>query len=197
MVLQKKGISYEVKPILETNKPELLTGKQLPVIVHNKKVVAGPIRIAEYIEKAYPQISLTRQGAYSYQEILEKTHKFFPALTAFVKNQDESKDALLQEKFEKQLDMLDEILRTTPGQYLGGLELTLADLYLLPQLFHATVALDHFKDFEVLHMEGNFRRPALESYISRMLDMNEFNKRGVYVSVDKIIHGWKQVRAAA
>lgn len=167
------------------------------MIVHNKKVVAGPIRIAEYIEKAYPQISLTRQGAYSYQEILEKTHKFFPALTAFVKNQDESKDALLQEKFEKQLDMLDEILRTTPGQYLGGLELTLADLYLLPQLFHATVALDHFKDFEVLHMEGNFRRPALESYISRMLDMNEFNKRGVYVSVDKIIHGWKQVRAAA
>lgn len=196
-MLQKKGISYEVKPTLETNKPEELGGKRLPVIVHNKKVVAGPIRIAEYIEKTFPQISLTRQGAYSYQEILEKTHKFFPALTAFLKNKDEAKDALLQEKFEKQLDMLDEILRTTPGQYLGGLELTLADLYLLPQLFHATVALDHFKDFEVLHMEGNFRRPALESYISRMLDMSEFNKRGVYVSVDKIIHGWKQVRAEA
>lgn len=196
-MLQKKGISYEVKPTLETNKPEALDGKQLPAIVHNKRVVSGPIRIAEYIEKTFPQISLTRQGAYSYQEILEKTHKFFPALTAFVKNKDEAKDALLQEKFEKQLDMLDEILRTTPGQYLGGLELTLADLYLLPQLFHATVALDHFKDFEVLHMEGNFRRPALESYISRMLDMSEFNKRGVYVSVDKIIHGWKQVRAEA
>lgn len=196
-MLQKKGISYEVKPTLETNKPAALDGKQLPAIVHNKRVVTGPIRIAEYIEKTFPQISLTRQGAYSYQEILEKTHKFFPALTALVKNKDEAKDALLQEKFEKQLDMLDEILRTTPGQYLGGLELTLADLYLLPQLFHATVALDHFKDFEVLHMEGNFRRPALESYISRMLDMSEFNKRGVYVSVDKIIHGWKQVRAEA
>lgn len=196
-MLQKKGVSYEVKPTLETNKPELLGGKQLPVIVHNKKVVAGPIRIAEYIEKTYPQISLTRQGAYSYQEILEKTQKFFPALTAFLKNKDESKDKALQEKFEKQLDILDEILRTTPGQYLGGLELTLADLYLLPQLFHATVALDHFKDYEVLHMEGNFQRPALESYISRMLDMSEFNKRGVYVSVDKIIHGWKTVRAQA
>jgi len=40
---------------------------------------------------------------------------------------------------------MDELLRTTPGYYSCGLEVTLADLYLAPQLFHASVALEHFK----------------------------------------------------
>jgi len=92
------------------------------------------LAIAEYLERTYPHSSLTRQGAYSYQEVLEKTVGFFPALSTLIKNKDESKDATLLADVEAQLDILDEIIRSTPGQYVCGIEITLADLYLVPQV---------------------------------------------------------------
>lgn len=155
------------------------------------------LAIAEFIEKTYPQSSLTRQGAYSYQEVLEKTSAFFPTLSAFIKNKDENMDAALAADTEKQLDLIDEILRSTPGQYLCGLEMTLADLYLLPQLFHAMVTLDHFKGIEFYHIEGDPTRPALESYVSRMFDLEEFNSKKSYYNVDQVIYGWKVARGEA
>ena len=155
------------------------------------------LAIAEFIEKTYPQNSLTRQGAYSYQEVLEQTASFFPTLSTFIKNKDESKDAALAADTEKQLDLIDEILRSTPGQYICGLEMTLADLYLLPQLFHAMVTLDHFKGIEFYHIEGDPTRPALESYVARMFDLEEFNSKKSYYNVDQVIYGWKVARGEA
>lgn len=196
----KKGISYDIKPTSPNNKPDWLVEKhkgKLPAIVHKGKVVTDSLGIAEYLEKAFPLNSLTRQGAYSYQEVLEKTSGFFPAVTAFIKNKDEAKDAELLADVEKNLDILDELLRSTPGQFLCGLELTLADLYLLPQLFHAVVAMDHFKEYEFYHIEGDFVRPALESYVSRMFDMEEFNNKKAYYNVDQVVYGWKVARGEA
>jgi glutathione S-transferase len=77
--------------------------------------------------------------------VLEKTAGFFPALSAFLKNKDASLDETMGSVVEAQLDILDEVIRSSPGQYVCGIEMTLADLYLAPQLFHATVAMDHFK----------------------------------------------------
>lgn len=190
----KKGLKYNVKPTLSSNKPAWLTEKfdgKLPALVHTDTTIVESLAIAEYIEKTYPYSSLTRQGAYSYQEVLEKTAGFFPALTACIRNKDPSKDAELLSAIEAQLDLLDEILRSTPGQFICGIELTLADLYLLPQLFHAMVALDHFKDVEILHVDGEPKRPAFENYFSKMLEMEEFNSKRVYVNVDQVINGWK------
>lgn len=190
----KKGLKYNVKPTLSSNKPAWLTEKfdgKLPALVHTDTTIVESLAIAEYIEKTYPYSSLTRQGAYSYQEVLEKTAGFFPALTACIRNKDPSKDAELISAIEAQLDLLDEILRSTPGQFICGIELTLADLYLLPQLFHAMVALDHFKDVEILHVDGEPKRPAFENYFSKMLEMEEFNSKRVYVNVDQVINGWK------
>ena len=109
--------------------------------------ITDSLAIAEFLEKTYPHTTLTRQGVYSYQEVIEKTSGFFPAFAAWVKNKDAASDASLRSAFEDQLEILDEILRTSPGYYATGLEVTLADYYLTPQLFHATVALEHFKDY--------------------------------------------------
>jgi glutathione S-transferase len=197
LVLLKKGLKYNVKPTLPSAKPSWLLEKhdgKMPALVHKDFSLTDSLAIAEYIEKTFPHSSLTRQGAYSYQEVLEKTSGFFPALSAVIKNKDESKDVDLLAAVEAQLDLLDEILRSTPGQYICGIELTLADLYLIPQLFHAVVTLDHFKDVEFYHMEGDPTRPALESYVSRMLDLEEFNNKKVYYNVDQIVYGWKVAR---
>jgi len=137
LVLLKKGIPYKVIPTLADSKPDWLKEKhegKLPCLVDKGQTVVDSLAIAEYIERTYPHSSLTRQGAYSYQEVLEKTAGFFPALSAFIKNKDTSKDAALQAAVEAQLDVLDEIIRSTPGQYICGIELNLADLYLTPQV---------------------------------------------------------------
>lgn len=197
LVLLKKGVKYVVRPTLAEHKPEWLVEKhkgQMPAIMHHGNTLTDSLAIAEYLEKAYPHSPLTRQGAYSYQEVIEKTSGFFPAVTAFIKNKDETKDDVLRAEVERQLDHMDELLRSTPGQYLAGIEMTLADLYLVPQLFHAVVALDHFKDFEFYNMEADPTRPALEFYCERMFSSEEFNNKRVYVNVDSIVHGWKVAR---
>ena len=166
----------------------------MPALLHKGVSLTDSLVIAEYLEKSFPHNTLTRQGAYSYQEVLEKTSGFFPALSAFIKNKDVSKDADLGAAVEAQLDIIDEIIRSTPGQYICGIEKTLADLYLTPQLFHATVALNHFKDIEVLHIEGDPVRPALEYFMNRMFDSEEFNNQKAYYSVDQVVYGWKVAR---
>jgi len=197
MVMMKKGLKYSVIPTLSTDKPAWLLEKhegKMPAIVHKGVSMTDSLSIAEYIEKTFPHSSLTRQGAYSYQEVIEKTSGFFPALSAYIKNKDGSKDEELHKSVESQLDIIDELLRSTPGQYICGIELTLADLYLLPLLFHAMVTMDHFKGVEFYHVEGDFTRPALESYFARLLDMEEFNDKKAYYNVDQVVYGWKIAR---
>jgi len=197
LVLLKKGLNYAVKPTMPSNKPAWITeshGGKLPLLVHKDTVITESLKIAEHIEKAYPYSSLTRQGAYSYQEVLEKTNNLFPALKALILNKDAAKDADLLAALNAELDIIDGIVRSTPGQYIAGIELTLADLYLLPLLFHAFVAVDHFKGIEIYHIDGEPVRPAFENYFGRLLDLEEFNNKKAYVNADSIINGWKIAR---
>lgn len=197
MVLLKKGVRYNIRPTTSSNKPDWLVnnyGGKMPCLVHNGATVTDSLAIAEYLEKQFPHNTLTRQGAYSYQEVLEKTSGFFPALSNALKNKDESKDSELLAQVEAQLDILDDLIRSTPGQYICGIEMTFADLYLLPQLFHAMVALEHFKGLEFYHYDADATRPALENYIGRMLKLEEFNDKRVYYNVDSVVYGWKVAR---
>ena len=194
----KKGIKYNVIPTTQASKPEWLLekhGGKMPCIVHNGVSMTDSLAIAEYIEKNFPHSSLTRQGVYSYQEVLEKTASFFPTLSALIKNKDPSKDAELLNEINAQLDILDEIVRTTPGKYICGVEITLADLYLAPQLFHAMVAIEHFKGVEIFRIDDSEpTRPALDNYVARLFDLEEFNDKKAYYNVDQVIYGWKVAR---
>ena len=197
MVIQKKGLRYNIHPTLGDKKPDFITSThdgKMPCLVHKGESMTDSLAIAEFLEREYPHNSLTRQGAYSYQEVLEKASGFFPALSACIKNKEDSKDESLIAAVESELDKLDEIIRSTPGQYACGLEMTLADLYLLPQLFHAMVTLAHFKDIEFYHVGTEPTRPALENYLARMLDIEEFNDRKAYYNVDQVIYGWTKAR---
>lgn len=197
LVLLKKGVRYDIKPTLSSNKPAWIVEKHnghLPLLLHKDVAMTESLAIAEYIEKTFPHTSLTRQGAFSYQEVIEKTANFFPRVKAYIMNKDDSKDAELLAAVDVELDILDEVIRSTPGQYACGIELTLADLYLLPQMFNAMVAMDHFKGVEFYHISGEPSRPALEHYFGRMLAMEEFNNKKCYVNVDQVINGWKIAR---
>jgi glutathione dehydrogenase/transferase len=197
LVLLKKGVRYSIHPTGSDSKPDWLSSKhdgKMPCLNHKGSSMTDSLAIAEFLEKEYPHNSLTRQGAFSYQEVLERTSGFFPALSAYIKNKDASKEESLGAAVEAQLDNLDEIIRSSPGQYICGLEMTLADLYLLPQLFHAMVTLEHFKDTEFYHIGTEPTRPALENYLGRMLDIEEFNNKKAYYNVDEVVFGWRKAR---
>jgi hypothetical protein len=59
------------------------------------------------------------------------------------------------------------------------------------------VAMEHFKGFEFYHINCDPTRPALENYVARMFDMEEFNNKKAYYSVDQVIYGWKVARGEA
>ena len=56
------------------------------------------------------------------------------------------------------------------------------------------VALEHFKDVEFYHVGTDATRPALENYLGRLLDIEEFNDSRAYYNVDQVIYGWKVAR---
>jgi glutathione S-transferase len=200
MVLLKKGVTYVIKPVSPVKLPSWIEKDhrgELPVLVHEGRAMTGPMAIAEYIDQKYPQKSLTRQGVCSYQEALEKTRNFFPTVTSYVLNKDGLKDAPLKDAVIRELNAIEKLLITTPGRFLCGVEMTLADLFLLPQLFHAMVAMEHFKDFESIVVDGDSPRPVLDNYVDKMLDLKEFNHKKAYCGVDKVIFGWKVARGEA
>ena len=43
-------------------------------------------------------------------------------------------------------------------------------------------------------MEGDATRLALENYVARMFDSEEFNDKRAYYNVDQVISGWKTQR---
>ncbi len=200
MVLLKKGVNYVVRPISPATIPSWITEKHdgvLPLIIHEGTAMTGPMKIAEFIDQRYPQNSLTRHGVCSYQEVLEKTKNFFPSVESYILNKDILLDAMYHDAVVKELDIIEDQLVTTPGRYLCGVEMTLADLYLLPQLFHAMIALEKFKKFEAIVVDSDSPRPVLDSYVEKMLDLKEFNNKKAYCGVDKVIFGWKVARGEA
>ena len=57
--------------------------------------------------------------------------------------------------------------------------------------------MDHFKGLEFYRVGADPIRPALENYLSRMTEMEEFNNKQAYVNADSIIYGWKVARGDA
>merc|ERR1719230_2422962 len=56
--------------------------------------------------------------------------------------------------------------------------------------------LEHFKDTEFYHIGTEPTRPALENYLGRMLDIEEFNNKKAYYNVDEVVFGWRKARGA-
>lgn len=194
MIMVRKGIAYK-RSLVTRNSEEWNeyheAEYQLPVLIHANNTISDPMEIAEYLEETFPEVCLTRPGIFMYDDILETIQDFFPTLTTYITNKDPNLETEYAKLFQEQLDLLEDILRSSPGKYLCGIELTLADLYILPQLFHAIATNIHFKKLEIYTCAINPERPALEKYIKHMLKLKEFKAHNVFTSIDKIVHTWK------
>jgi glutathione S-transferase len=211
MVLVKKGVFYVKENVNISSMPEWLRedhGAQLPCLRNQNTILTEPLQIAEHVERCYPHKSLAKMGTFSYQEVLDRTSTFFPTVRACVaafedqniKTRDdisphnkEILNVILQE-----LEKVDALVRSTPGRYLGGVDMTLADLRMTPYLFRTVVAVEHFFKHPILHIKSASgpTLPALEDYMMHMFSKEIFKDSRVYCDVDKIVHGWKAVKAS-
>ena len=56
------------------------------------------------------------------------------------------------------------------------------------------VTISHFKQRDILHLEGDPVRPAFEAFLSRLLNSDIFNHKQAYYPSDEIIYNWKSIQ---
>jgi maleylacetoacetate isomerase len=156
IALNLKGLAYEYKAV------HLLKGEQLspeykklnaiggvPTLVHQGKVIPDSYAIIEYLEEIVPTPALLPKDPYlrarirqaceiinssthpmgnlKVQTYLEKNHGFKP----------EDKEAWAQYWYSQGLEALEKTLQEFAGAYSFGNQVTMADLFLAPQMLTA------------------------------------------------------------
>jgi len=147
-----KGLEMDVVPHSPTSKPSWLVeqyeGKMPCLVDDNQKVVTESRVITNHLEEIYPMPSLTDSPNLEAAE--EAATPVFMAFARYCKNTDADNDDELKKALLLALCTLDAALsKTRPGPYSCGAVPSMADCFLLPALFHVSIAGKAFKEFEV------------------------------------------------
>jgi maleylacetoacetate isomerase len=198
--LHIKGLDFEYKPV------NLLKAEQhsaeyrainpmggVPTLVHDGKVIPDSTAIIEYIEEVFPGPSLFPKDAYLKARIREVCEivnssmhpygnlKVLQHLGQTHGYTQEQKDQWVQKWTTQGLDALEQILGKYSGTYCFGDSITMADLYVYPQIITCqrfNVDLSKYsllmRIFENLH-----KHPAFEkAHLSNQIDTpEEFRKK--------------------
>jgi glutathione S-transferase len=205
LVMLAKEVDHELTSVPLNDIDEWTTSHNnmnLPALWDSTRdvTISNPIRIAEYLDKFYPANSLTRLSFYSYQEALDRIQNILPALTRYIQNKDTLNEIFLLHEFINEFKIVDELLKSKPGVYLCGEEVSLADWYLFPVLYHAWIAVEHFKGFEIFDTSvsgtssGSINLSGLEQWLEVMWNSKEFNDPSVFIPSDEILTYWKMQR---
>jgi maleylacetoacetate isomerase/maleylpyruvate isomerase len=151
--LYLKGLDFEYRPV------NLLKGEQhlpeyrsinpmggVPALVHREKVISDSTAILEYLNEVFPEPSLFPDDPYlraRVREVCEIVNssmhpygnlKVLQHLTATHAYTQEQKDQWVQKWTTQGLEALETILSNFAGNYCFGNRVTMADLYVFPQL---------------------------------------------------------------
>lgn len=193
----KKNIKFKDMYVVPIDLPEFIRDKhngELPVVIHEGKEMTGVLQIADYLEEKYPNVTMKINSTLTYNQVLEKTATVYPMLVKYITNKDPVLESTLAYEWDKQLDLIDELCRSTSGRYVSGFDLNMADYYLLAILHSAQIAMQHFKGKKMLQHELDPIRPALERWMDFMMKDEVFNDERVVIPTDTIVWGWKKLR---
>lgn len=157
LALHIKGLEFEYKPI------SLLKGEQhsaeyrkinplggVPTLVHNGKTIPESFAIMEYLDEVFPTPALLPQDAYlraRVRQVCEVINSFMHPLGNLRTLQylekhngytQEQKEAWVQHWAAQGLETLETTLKEFSGTYSFGDQITMADLFLVPQLLTCT-----------------------------------------------------------
>jgi len=168
LLLEEMGVPYA--PTFEDfdhKSEELLRANpsgEVPVLITPEGPVPDSARIADWLSSTFPEASLPTQVP---ESCATAASAVFPAFVKYLKGSGQAG----REEFEAALASLESHLQETPGHFLAGEAICRADLQLIPKLYHATVALQAFKGWELersrfpsvsLFMDVMMKRPSWE-----------------------------------
>ncbi|WP_415061321.1 maleylacetoacetate isomerase [Bdellovibrio sp.] len=157
LALHIKGLEFDYKPISllkgEQHSPEYRKINPLggvPTLVHNGKVIPESFAIMEYLDEVFPKPALFPQDAYlraRVRQVCEVINSFMHPLgnlktLQYLEKHDgysqERKEAWVQHWAAQGLETLETTLKEFSGTYSFGDQITMADLFLIPQLLTCT-----------------------------------------------------------
>jgi glutathione S-transferase len=201
MVLEVKGLEYELKPSTQETKPswliEYYDGK-MPALRHRKECYVESDTIAAYLEFFFPKPELTPSSDAEGDAATAAVDGLFAAIAQYVKHTPDGDDIDVEkrEKLHAALAKLNDHLsspsRTGPYLVGNGSVIRMNDCKLAPILYHMCTAIPAFKgDDTFVSLMKSF--PFIQSYTDHMFNTDPSFQRTVYPA-DVVVWGWNNAR---
>jgi glutathione S-transferase len=193
MVLEEKGLEYELKPSVQETKPawlvEFYDGK-MPALRHRKECYVESDVIAEYLDFFFREPPLKADKA-AMAAAEDAVDGLFPSIAKYLKHtpDGDDDDEALKTALEASLTKLNTHLTSTDGSFMAGSAFTLMDCSLAPKLYHLQTGLHEFKKGAV-DIPTQF--PAVAAYMEAVFDRPSFQKT-VYPP-ETVTWGWGNAR---
>ena len=186
LVLEEKGLEYQVQPCTAETKPEWLVevyeGK-MPALRHRKECYVDSSVICEYLEFFFPE-PVSLKPPKMDDSILDG---FFPAVAQYLK--DTSDDPEKLSNLQGKLKGLDDHL-SSGGPFLCGESFSMLDCRLVPQLYHLKAASAAYKG-SMPKLEEEY--PHLAKYYEATTSRPSFSNT-VYPE-ETVVWGWGNARS--
>lgn len=181
LTLETKAVPYELGYIDFDHKPEWLlekSGGKVPIIQEVDFWLPDSDKIVTYLEEKYPNPSMVTKVP------PEVGAGFFPAFRGYLTSS-QTDEAAKKAELEAVLKTMDDYLAShaSEGPFFGGSNLDATDAALAPRLYHAIVALKHFKNWE---LPSSF--VALNTYYNKLKELPAW--KNTDYGAECIIKGW-------
>lgn len=199
MVLQEKGLEYDLAPSTQETKPNWLIehyeGK-MPALRHRKECYVESDVIADYLDFFFQEPPLKVGSKTEIEAAEAAVAGIFPAIAKYLKHtpDGDEDDLELKAGLEEKLTALETHLagegRTGPFLVGNGEKISLMDCSLAPKLFHMETGLDGFKS-KSIDLGQQF--PKVRAYMDAVFARPSFEK-SVYPK-ETVLWGWGNARA--
>jgi len=181
LTLENKSVPYKLGLIDFAAKPEWLqekSGGKVPVINKDDFWLADSDEIVKYLEQQVPQPSMVSSVP------ADVTSSIFGAFRGFLMAKPEE-EAEKKEAFLAELTKINDYL-AQHGPLFGGNTLNETDAATAPKLYHATLALGHFKGYKL--DTGKF--PAVAAYMEKLTTLPAWQHALPADGDAAVIAGW-------
>jgi glutathione S-transferase len=200
MVLEVKGLDYELKPSVQGTKPTWLIehyeGK-MPALRHRKECYVESDTIAAYLDFFFPQPELSPPNTNDAKAAEAAVEGLFPAIAQYIKHtpDGDETDEVKKSNLKSVLERLNAHLSTDSraGPYLvgDGSVIRMADCKLAPMLYHMCTAVASFKGDKAIDLPNEF--PAVHAYTTNMFETESAFLKTVYPR-EVVTWGWGNAR---
>jgi glutathione S-transferase len=203
MVLDVKGLEYELKPCVQATKPDWLVefyeGK-MPALRHRKECYVESDTIAAYLDFFFPKPELTPPNAEEADAAASAMDGLFPAFAQYMKHTNTGDDIDIEKKSKlcaclvRLNDHLSKPDRTGPYMVGDGTVIRMSDCKLAPILYQLCNAIPAYKGGmdAIQFLENDF--PAVKAYADYMFHTDPSFQKTVYPP-EVLVWGWGNARS--